>query len=109
MLKLVENGTSHFVFRIKDIPSTHKGDGKSIYLTNFLRPSGGVKLKQTLQINFMVDFEWLWMNYDVVKIQVTFGLYYDMVKIQVTAWDPCLVHFTQSHFIILPTSIFSHI
>ena len=78
MLKLVENGTSHFVFRIKDIPSTHKGDGKSIYLTNFLRPSGGVKLKQTLQINFMVDFEWLWMNYDVVKIQVTFGLYYDM-------------------------------
>ena len=57
-------------FRIKDIPSTHKGDGKSIYLTNFLRPSGGVKLKQTLQINFMVDFEWLWMNYDAVKIQV---------------------------------------
>jgi len=57
-------------FRIKDVPSTHKGDGKSIYLTNFLRASGGIKLKETLQINFMVDFEWLWMNYEAVKIQV---------------------------------------
>ncbi len=59
-----------FSNRIKDVASTHKGDGKSVYLTNLLRPSGGVGLKETLQINFMVDFEWLWMNYEVVKIQV---------------------------------------
>jgi hypothetical protein len=63
-----------FSNRIKDVASTHKGDGKSVYLTNLLRPSGGVGLKETLQINFMVDFEWLWMNYEVVKIQVKLSI-----------------------------------
>ena len=54
-----------FLTKVKDNPSTHKA-ANSLYITDLLHPSLG-KLKATLQINFMVDLEWLLMNYEVYK------------------------------------------
>ena len=54
-----------FLTKIKDNPSTHKSLD-SLYITDLLHPSLG-KLAATLQINFMVDLEWLMMNYEVYK------------------------------------------
>jgi len=54
-----------FLTKVKDNPATHS-DMHSLYLTDLLHPSLG-KLKSSLQINFMVDLEWLLMNYEVTK------------------------------------------
>jgi hypothetical protein len=40
-------------FRVKAVPSTHKADGKSVYLTNLLKPSGNARLKKTLQATML--------------------------------------------------------
>ena len=54
-----------FYNKVKDSPKTHK-DKRSLYFTDLLHPSLGA-LKSSLQINFMVEFEWLIMNYEVAK------------------------------------------
>ena len=57
-----------FLTKIKDSPQTHR-DARSIYITDLLHPSLG-SIKKSLQINFMVEWEWLKMNYEVTKCQV---------------------------------------
>lgn len=57
-----------FLTKVKDSPETHK-DLNSIYFTELFHPSLG-KLKRSLQINFMVEWEWLKMNYEVTKNEV---------------------------------------
>ena len=57
-----------YLTKVKDSPETHK-DLNSIYFTELLHPSLG-KLKRSLQINFMVEWDWLWMNYEVTKNKV---------------------------------------
>ena len=57
-----------FLTKVKDSPETHK-DLNSIYITELLHPSLG-KLKRSLQINFMVEWDWLKMNYEAMKCDV---------------------------------------
>ncbi len=59
---------SLFLSKVRDAPETHRA-ADSIYFSDLLHPSLG-ELKRSLQINFMVDWEWLWMNYEVTKNQV---------------------------------------
>ncbi|XP_023331036.1 probable tyrosyl-DNA phosphodiesterase [Eurytemora carolleeae] len=54
-----------FLTKIKDNPATHK-DMISVYLTDLMHPRLG-KLKSSLQINFMVELDWLMMNYEATK------------------------------------------
>jgi len=54
-----------FLTKIKDCPDTHNALD-SLYITDLLHPSLG-KLSSSLQINFMVDLEWLMMNYEVTR------------------------------------------
>ena len=46
-----------FFTKVQDIPSTHK-DKHSLFLTDLLHSCHG-ELKSTLQINFLVDYQWL--------------------------------------------------
>ena len=63
----LEAGTPYnfFLTKIKDCPDTHSALD-SLYITDLLHPSLG-KLSSSLQINFMVDLEWLMMNYEVTR------------------------------------------
>ena len=56
-----------FLTKVKDVPSTHK-DQRSIFLTDLLHACHG-SLKSTVQINFLVDFEWLKMSYEATGNQ----------------------------------------
>ena len=55
---------SVFLTKIRDLPSTH-ADPRSIYMADLLHPKLGL-LKKSLQINFMVEWEWLQMNYEAM-------------------------------------------
>jgi len=55
---------SVFLTKIRDSPSTH-ADPRSIYMADLLHPKLGL-LKKSLQINFMVEWEWLQMNYEAM-------------------------------------------
>jgi len=55
-----------FLTKVRECAESHKALD-SLYMTDLLHPSLG-KLKSTLQINFMVDLEWLSMNYEVAKV-----------------------------------------
>lgn len=57
-----------FLTKVENSESTHRSTD-SIYMTDLLHPAMG-KLKKSLQINFMVDWEWLKMNYEVTKNEV---------------------------------------
>ena len=46
-----------FFTKVQDIPSTHK-DKHSLFLTDLLHSCHG-ELKSTLQMNFLVDYQWL--------------------------------------------------
>ena len=59
---------SFFLTKVKDSPETHN-DMKSIYLTDLLHPSLG-ELRSSVQINFMIEWDWLKMNYEVTKNEV---------------------------------------
>lgn len=59
---------SIFMTKIKDSLETHDAVN-SVYMSDLLHPSLGV-LKQSLQINFMVEWDWLKMNYEVTKNEV---------------------------------------
>ena len=48
---------NQFLTKVKDVPSTHK-DNNSIFITDILHSCHG-NLKSTVQINFLVDYEWL--------------------------------------------------
>ncbi len=54
-----------FLTKIRDSPGTH-AEARSIYIADLLHPRLG-DLKRTLQINFMVEWDWLRMNYEVTK------------------------------------------
>lgn len=56
---------NYFLTKVRDCPATHKALD-SIYMTDILHPSLG-KLTSTLQINFMVELDWLTMNYEATK------------------------------------------
>ena len=56
---------SVFLTKIRDSPPTHK-DPRSVYMADLLHPKLG-DLKKSLQINFMVEWDWLKMNYEVTK------------------------------------------
>jgi len=56
---------NYFLTKVRDCPASHKALD-SIYLTDILHPSLG-KLTTTLQINFMVELDWLTMNYEATK------------------------------------------
>jgi len=56
-----------FLTKVRDCPATHKALD-SLYMTDILHPSLG-KLATTLQINFMVDLDWLVMNYEATKTE----------------------------------------
>ena len=56
---------SVFLTKIRDSPLTH-ADPRSIYMADLLHPRLG-NLQKSLQINFMVEWEWLKMNYEVTK------------------------------------------
>lgn len=58
----VANVSRVFLTKVQDVPSTHV-DGKSVYLTDILHSKYGT-LKSSVQINFMVELEWLLMNYE---------------------------------------------
>ncbi len=51
-----------FLTKVKKLPSTHSDDS-SIFLTDLLHICHG-NLKSSVQINFLVDFEWLKMCYE---------------------------------------------
>ena len=57
-----------FFTKVKDMPSTHR-DSNSIFLTDLLHSCHG-NLKSTVQINFLVDFDWLFMSYEATGNQV---------------------------------------
>ena len=54
-----------FYNKVKHSPQTHR-DKRSLYFTDLLHPSLG-NLESSLQINFMVDYEWLLLNYEVTS------------------------------------------
>jgi len=58
---------NYFLTKVRDCPSSHKAMD-SIYMTDLLHPSLG-KLTSTLQINFMVELDWLTMNYEATNTQ----------------------------------------
>ncbi len=58
---------SFFLTKVEDSPETHSASD-SLYFADLIHPSIG-KIKRSLQINFMVEWDWLWMNYEVTKNQ----------------------------------------
>ena len=58
-----------FFTKVKDVPSTHR-DSNSIFLTDLLHSCHG-NLKSSVQINFLVDFDWLFMSYEATGNQVS--------------------------------------
>ena len=58
---------NYFLTKVKENTETHKAMD-SIYMTELLHPSLG-QLSSSLQINFMVDLEWLMMNYEATKTE----------------------------------------
>ena len=67
-LKLETAAPYNFLLsKVKDNPATHKALD-SIFLSDLLHPRLG-RLASSLQINFMVDLEWLLMNYEVKKTE----------------------------------------
>lgn len=56
---------NYFLTKVKDCPESHS-DLSSIFFAELLHPSLG-KLTSTLQINFMVELDWLIMNYQITK------------------------------------------
>lgn len=54
-----------FFTKVKDSLETHK-DEKSLHITDLFHPSLG-SLESSLQINFMVEYEWLMMNYELTN------------------------------------------
>jgi len=67
VLKKIEESApfNYFLNKVKDNVETHKSK-HSIYMTDVLHPALGT-LKSSLQINFMVELDWLLMNYEVTK------------------------------------------
>ena len=63
-----------FFTKVKDVSSTHK-DGNSVFLTDLLHSCHG-NLKSTVQINFLIDYEWLRMSYEATgkSIKNSIGL-----------------------------------
>ncbi len=59
---------SFFLTKVEDSPATHAA-ADSVYFADLLHPSLGA-IRRSLQINFMVEWDWLWMNYEVTKNQV---------------------------------------
>ena len=58
---------NYLLSKVKDNPATHKALD-SVFLADLLHPSLG-RLASSLQINFMVDLEWLMMNYEVTQTE----------------------------------------
>jgi len=56
---------NYFLTKVKDCPESHT-DLSSIFFAEILHPSLG-KLSSSLQINFMVELEWLLMCYKITK------------------------------------------
>ena len=54
-----------FYNKVRNSSRTHN-DKRSLYFTDLLHPSLG-NLESSLQINFMVEYEWLMMNYEVSR------------------------------------------
>jgi len=54
-----------FFTKVKNSKETHK-DNRSLHITDLLHPSLG-NLESSLQINFMVEYEWLMANYEITK------------------------------------------
>eukprot|EP00095_Tigriopus_kingsejongensis_P004158 maker-scaffold1541_size36691-snap-gene-0.12 protein:Tk04158 transcript:maker-scaffold1541_size36691-snap-gene-0.12-mRNA-1 annotation:"tyrosyl-dna phosphodiesterase" len=54
-----------FLTKVKDSTETHRDLG-SLYFSELLHPSLGT-LKSSLQINFMVEWDWLKMNYEETR------------------------------------------
>ena len=54
-----------FFNKVRSSPKTHN-DKRSLHFTDLLHPSLG-NLQSSLQINFMVEYEWLMMSYEVTK------------------------------------------
>ena len=52
-------------FQVKDSPET-RNDRQSLYFSDLLHPSLGI-LKSSLQLTFMVELDWLMMNYEIFK------------------------------------------
>ena len=64
--KLIKMSPMNLFFnKVKSSPQTHK-DKRSLFFTDLLHPSLG-NLESSLQINFMVEYDWLMMNYEVTK------------------------------------------
>lgn len=59
---------SLFFTKVKDVPSTHN-DRNSIFITDLLHSCHG-NLRSTVQINFLVDYEWLKMAYEATGNEV---------------------------------------
>ena len=66
-----------FFTKVKDVPSTHR-DSNSIFLTDLLHSCHG-NLKSSVQINFLVDFEWLLMSYEATGNQVSKQIYLNLL------------------------------
>ena len=58
---------NYFLSKVKDLPASHKALD-SVFLADLLHPSLG-RLTSSLQINFMVDLDWLMMNYEVTQTE----------------------------------------
>ena len=64
--KLIKMSPMNLFFnKVKSSPQTHK-DKRSLFFTDLLHPSLG-NLESSLQINFMVEYDWLMMNYEVTE------------------------------------------
>ena len=64
--KLIRMSPMNLFFnKVKSSPQTHK-DKRSLFFMDLLHPSLG-NLESSLQINFMVEYDWLMMNYQVTK------------------------------------------
>ncbi|TRY77996.1 hypothetical protein TCAL_04219, partial [Tigriopus californicus] len=64
ILRKLESAAPFYFFltKVKDSPQTHR-DLRSVYITELLHPSLGT-IKKSLQINFMIEWAWLQMNYE---------------------------------------------
>ena len=72
-----------FFTKVKDVPSTHR-DSNSIFLTDLLHSCHG-NLKSSVQINFLVDFEWLLMSYEATGNQVSKQIYLNLLFLSSTS------------------------
>ena len=77
--------------KVKDNPVTHKAQD-SVYIADLLHPSLG-PLASSLQINFMVDLEWMMMNYEVTKTErLPLVLLYGAENPELSSPDLCKVY-----------------